>query len=174
MHLYYSSTTSHIIKDKQEKESEEKEVREREYRMRKEKKEGRDCSRGAVSCSSLTSQFSSVQFSHSVVSNSLRPHESQHARLPCPSPTPGVYSNPCPSSRWCHPAISSSVIPFSNFILKIKILKKTWFFLKYFLYFKWMETNAWKIVLEEKIPSNFSQLICFHIVLWEKQNIKKN
>ena len=56
--------------------------------------------------------LSSVQFSHSVVSDSLRAHESQHARPPCPSPTPGVYSNSCPSSRWCHPAISSSVVPF--------------------------------------------------------------
>jgi len=56
----------------------------------------------------------SVQFSHSVVSDSLRPHESQHARPPCPSPTPGVYSNPRPLSRWCHPAILSSVIPFSS------------------------------------------------------------
>ena len=56
---------------------------------------------------------SSVQFSHSVVSDSLRPHESQHARPPCPSPTPGVYSNPCPLSWWCHPTISSSVVPFS-------------------------------------------------------------
>ena len=55
-----------------------------------------------------------VQFSHSVVSDSLRPHESQHARPPCLSPTPGVYSNSCPSSRWCHPAISSSVVPFSS------------------------------------------------------------
>ena len=58
--------------------------------------------------------FSSVQFSRSVVSDSLRPHESQHTRPPCLSPTPEVYSNPCPSSRWCHPAISSSVIPFSS------------------------------------------------------------
>ena len=57
---------------------------------------------------------SSVQFSLSDVSNSLRPHESQHARPPCPSPIPGVYSNPCPSSQWCHPTISSSVIPFSS------------------------------------------------------------
>ena len=57
--------------------------------------------------------FSSVQFSRSVVSNSLRPHESQHARPPCPSPAPGVHSDSCPSSLWCHPAISSSVIPFS-------------------------------------------------------------
>ena len=55
----------------------------------------------------------SVQFSHSVVSDSLQPHESQHARAPCPSQTPRVYTNPCPSSQWCHPAISSSVIPFS-------------------------------------------------------------
>ena len=54
------------------------------------------------------------QFSRSVMSNSLRPHEPQHARPPCPSQTPGVYSNSCPSSRWCHPAISSSVVPFSS------------------------------------------------------------
>ena len=56
----------------------------------------------------------SVQFSHSVMCDSLRPHESQHARPPCPSQTPGVYSNLRPSSRWCHPAISSSAIPFSS------------------------------------------------------------
>ena len=59
-------------------------------------------------------QFSSVQFSFSVVSNSLWPHEPQHARPPCPSPTPGVYSNSCPLSQWCHPTISSSVVPFSS------------------------------------------------------------
>ena len=59
-------------------------------------------------------RFSSVQFSHSVVSNSLQPHELQHARPPCPSPTPRVHPNSCPSSQWCHPAISSSVIPFSS------------------------------------------------------------
>ena len=58
--------------------------------------------------------FSSVQFSRSVVSDSLWPHELQHARPPCPSPTPGVYSDSCLSSRWCHPAISSSVVPFSS------------------------------------------------------------
>ena len=57
---------------------------------------------------------SSAQVSRSVVSNSLRPHESQHARPPCPSSTPGVYSNSCPSSQWCHPAISSSAVPFSS------------------------------------------------------------
>ena len=58
--------------------------------------------------------LSSVQYSHSVVSNSLRPHESQHARPPYPSPSPGVHSDSCLSSPWCHPAISSSVIPFSS------------------------------------------------------------
>ena len=55
----------------------------------------------------------SVQFSRSVVSNSLRPYGLQHTRPSCPSPTPGVHSNSCPVSRWCHPTISSSVIPFS-------------------------------------------------------------
>ena len=64
-----------------------------------------------LTISQLSVQFSSV---HSVVSDSLRPHESQHARPPCPSQTPGVYSNSCLSSLWCHPAISSSVVPFSS------------------------------------------------------------
>ena len=59
-------------------------------------------------------RFSSVQFSHSVVSNSLGPYEPQHARPPCTSPTPRVYPNSCPLSRWCHLTISSSVIPFSS------------------------------------------------------------
>ena len=62
----------------------------------------------------LPLQISSVQFSHSIVSDFLWPHGLQHARLPCPSPTPGACSNSCPSSRWCHPAISSFVIPFSS------------------------------------------------------------
>ena len=62
----------------------------------------------------ILSNFSSVKFSCSVVSNSLQPHESQHARPPYPSPTSGVHSNSCPSSRWCHPAISSSAVPFSS------------------------------------------------------------
>ena len=59
-------------------------------------------------------RISSVQFSHSIMSYSLWPHESQHARPPCPSPTPGVYSNPGPLSQWCHQIISSFVIPFSS------------------------------------------------------------
>ena len=58
--------------------------------------------------------ISSVQFSCSVISKSLQPYELQHARPPCPSQTPGVYPKPFPSSRWCHPAISSSVVPFSS------------------------------------------------------------
>ena len=58
--------------------------------------------------------ISSAQFSCSVMSDSLRPHESQHAKLPCPSPTAGVYPNPCPSNRWCRRASSSSVVPISS------------------------------------------------------------
>ena len=61
-----------------------------------------------------TMYFYSVQLSRSVVSDSLLPHELQHARPPCPSPTPRAYSNSCPMSWWCHPTISSSVIPFSS------------------------------------------------------------
>ena len=62
---------------------------------------------------SLSVCISSVQFSRSVMSNSLWPHELQHARLPCPSPSSGVHSDSLPLSQWCHPAISSSVLPFS-------------------------------------------------------------
>ena len=60
------------------------------------------------------SGFSSVSFSNLVLSDSLRAHGLLHTRLPCPSPTPGVYSNSCPLNQWCHPTISSSVIPFSS------------------------------------------------------------
>ena len=67
-----------------------------------------------LSSLSLQSVFSSIQFSCSVMSNSLLPHGLQHTRLPCPSPTPGVYSNSCPSSWWCHPTISPSVVPFTS------------------------------------------------------------
>ena len=72
---------------------------------------------GLVSFSSnqgSPTSVSSVQFSHTVVSDSLQPHGLQHTRLPCPSPTPGIYSNSYPLSQWCHPTISSSVIPFSS------------------------------------------------------------
>ena len=69
---------------------------------------------GGTACQFISVQFSSVQFSHSVMSDSLQPHEPQHTRPPCPSPTPGVHSNSCPLSQLCHPTISSSVIPFSS------------------------------------------------------------
>ena len=61
---------------------------------------------------SVSACFCTVQFSHSVVSNSLQPHEPQHARPPCPSPIPGVHPKSCPLNQWCHPTISSSVVPF--------------------------------------------------------------
>ena len=67
-----------------------------------------------VLCLSLISSTSSVQYSCSVVSDSLWPHGLQRARPPCPSPTPRVYSNSCPLSPWCHPTTSSSVVPFSS------------------------------------------------------------
>ena len=73
---------------------------------------GKETELGAWLTQSHIVQFSSVHFSHSVVSESLRPHEPQHTRPPCPSPTPRVHPNPCPLSRWCHPTISSSVVPF--------------------------------------------------------------
>ena len=63
-----------------------------------------------------STDFRSDQISRSVMSDSLRPHESQHARPPCPSPTPGVHWDSRPSSQWCHPAISSSVVPFSSWL----------------------------------------------------------
>ena len=74
----------------------------------------RVCQDCILSLAYLTSIQSSVQFSHSVMSDSLWPHEPQHTRPPCPSPTPGVQPDPCPLSRWCHPTISTSVIPFSS------------------------------------------------------------
>ena len=80
------------------------------------------------------SSWSSVQFSHSVMSSSLQPHELQHIRPPCPSPTPGAYPNSCPSSQWCHPTISSSVVPFSSRLqsfptsgsFQMRVLRITW------------------------------------------------
>ena len=64
--------------------------------------------------SPFNNYFSSVQFICSAVSDSLQPHGLQHTRLPCPSPTPGAYSNSCPSRQWCHSTISSSIVPFSS------------------------------------------------------------
>ena len=76
--------------------------------------ETQPCGREQTVCACVVSVFSSVQFSRSVASNSLWPHESQHARPPCPSPSSGVHSDSLPSSLWYHPAISSSVVPFSS------------------------------------------------------------
>ena len=70
----------------------------------------------------LLCHASSIQFSRSVVSDSLRPHESQHSRPSCPSPTPGVHANSCGSSRWCHPDISSSVFPYSSCPQSLSVL----------------------------------------------------
>ena len=72
-----------------------------------------DTCRCSDDCLTKKQTASAVPFSRSVVSDSLRPHESQHTRPPCPSPTPGVHSDSRPSSWWCHPAISSSAVPFS-------------------------------------------------------------
>ena len=77
-------------------------------------RKSKDRTLGVYRIFAYDSYLSSVQFSCSVESDSLRPHESQHARPPCPSPTPGVHSDSHPSSPWCHPAISSSVVPFSS------------------------------------------------------------
>ena len=81
--------------------------------------------------SNTTPQFSSVQFSRSVVSDSLQPHGLQQARAPCPSPTPGTCSKSCPSSWWCHPTISSSVVPFSSCLQSFPAsgsFQMSWFF----------------------------------------------
>ena len=81
---------------------------------------GPSWSRDLIQVSCIADRFftiwtiSSVQFSRSVVSDSLQPHGLQHTRLPCPSPIPRAYPNSCPLSRWCHPTISSSVVPFSS------------------------------------------------------------
>ena len=76
---------------------------------------GRKVGKQINTLKTLASHFeSSVQFNLSVVSDSLWPHEPQHAKPPCPSPTPGVYSNSCPLSQWCHPVISPSVVPLSS------------------------------------------------------------
>ena len=74
------------------------------------------CAKLLQLCLTLCDHMDSVQFNCSVVSDSLRPHGLQHASPPSPSPTPRVYSNTCPLSQWCHPAVSSSVIPFSSYL----------------------------------------------------------
>ena len=101
-------------------------------------------------------QFSSVQFSRSVVSDSLQPHELQHARPPCPSPTPGVHSNSCPSSWWCHPAISSSVIPFSSCPQSLPSIRVI--FNESTLRMRWAKywSFSFSIILSKEIPGLIS------------------
>ena len=105
---------------------------------------------------SLT-QLKSVQFSRSVVSDSLWPHKLQHARPPCPSPTPGVHPNPCPSSRWCYPTISSSVLLFSS--CPQSFAASGSFLMNWLVCIRWQKYWSFSIY-----PSNeYSGLISFRI-----------
>ena len=96
----------------------------------------------------------SVHFSRSVVSDSLKPHESQHARPPCPSPTPGVHSDLRPLSQWCHPAISSSVVPFSS-CPSIRVFSN-----ESALLMRWPKYWSFSIIPSKEIPG----LISFRMV----------
>ena len=107
----------------------------------------------------LSQVQASVQFSHSVVSDSSWPHGPQHARLPCPSPTPRAYSNSCSSSQWCHPTISSSMIPFSSSIFpNIRV-----FCNESVLRIKW--PKYWNFSLRISPSNEYSRLISFRIDL---------
>jgi len=101
--------------------------------------------------SEIQNCISSVQFSHSVVSNSLQPHGLQHPRLLCPSPTPRVYSNSCPLCWWCHPTISSSVVPFSSHLQSVPASESfpmsRFFFL---IYMRLLEANILKIDINQE------------------------
>ena len=115
----------------------------------------------------MTSFISSVQFSRSVVSDSLRPHGLQHARLPCLSPTPGVYSNSCPLSQWCHPTISSSVIPFCSCLQCFPTSG----------FYQWEGTNQqdWNPTCS-LTPTYLAHFICVqspsHLVLWASVSLR--
>ena len=100
----------------------------------------------------------SVQFSHSVMSNSVWPHELQHARPPCPSPTPGVYSNWCPLRWWCHPTISSPVIPFSSHLQSSSIRV---FFSESVLQIRW--PKYWSLSFSISPSNEYSRLISFRM-----------
>ena len=105
----------------------------------------------------------SVQFSRSVVSNSLQPHESQHARPPCPSPTPGVHPNSRPSSQWCHPAISSSVVPFSSCPQSLPASES----FPVSQLFAWGGQSIGASVSASVLPMNIHWLIFFRIVWFD-------
>ena len=101
-------------------------------------------------------QFSSVQLSHSVASSFLWPHGLQHARLPCPSPTPGACSNSRPLSRWCHPTISSSVIPFSSYLPSIRVFSN-----EFVLHIRW--PKYWSLSFSISPSNECSGLISFRM-----------
>ena len=98
-------------------------------------------------------------FSRSVVSDSLWPHELQHARLPCPSPIPGIYSNSCPLSWWCHPTISSSVVPFSSLPLIFSSIRV--FSSESFLCIRW--PKYWSFSFSISSSNDYSGLISFRM-----------
>ena len=106
----------------------------------------------------MISFICSVQFSHSVMSDSFWPHGLQHARLPCPSSTPGAYSNSCPSSRWCHPTISSSVFPFPSYLQSPSI---SVFSTESVLHIKW--PKYWSFSFSISPSNEYSALISFRI-----------
>ena len=115
----------------------------------------------------------SDQISRSVVSDSLRPHESQHARPPCPSPTPGVHSNSSPSSQWRHPAISSSVVPFSSCPQSLPASES--FSNESTLRMRWPEywSFSFSIIPSKEIPGLISFRM-FRSVSKKKERISKN
>ena len=104
-------------------------------------------------------QFSSVQFSRSVMSDSLQPHESQNSRPPCPSPTPGVYSYSCPLSQWCHPTISSSVSLFSSCLLIFPSIRV--FSNESVLHVRWPKYWSFNFIISPS--SEYSGLISFRM-----------
>ena len=98
-------------------------------------------------------------FSHSVMSNSLWPHGPQHSRIPCPSPSPRACSNSCPSSWWCHPTISSSVVPFSSCLKSFPVSES--FLMSQLFHIKW--TEYWSFSFSISPSNEYSGLISFRI-----------
>ena len=110
-----------------------------------------------------TTEHISVQFNCSVVSNYLRHHGLQHARPPCPPPTPGVYSNSCPLSQWCHPTISSSVAPFSSRLQSFPISGS--FQMSPALRIRWLK--YWSFSFSISLSNEYSRLTSFSwLVVW--------
>ena len=100
--------------------------------------------------------ISSVQFSSSVMYDSLRPHRPQHVRPPCPSPIPGLYSNTCPLSQWCHPTISSSVFPFSSIFPSIRVFSN-----ESVLHIRW--PKYWSFSFSIGPSNEYSGLVSFRM-----------